>query len=146
PKSPFFPPKLPFPPEQRMVLVACGPFTPSDGVAFEPLSDLLEVVARDRPDVCVLFGPFLDAKHEQVESCQIPGSFSDVFRLCLWTIIEGTRSAGSQLVLVPSLRDVSHDFVYPQPPFPFPDLPKEDRAVPTPKFRFFPPKCEFPGD
>uniref|UniRef100_A0A8C3GZH8 DNA polymerase alpha subunit B n=1 Tax=Corvus moneduloides TaxID=1196302 RepID=A0A8C3GZH8_CORMO len=114
--------------EQRMVLVACGPFTPSDGVAFEPLSDLLEVVARDRPDVCILLGPFLDAKHEQVESCQLLGSFSDVFRLCLRTIIEGTRSAGSQLVLVPSLRDVAHDFVYPQPPFPFPDLPKEDRA------------------
>ncbi|XP_068034735.1 DNA polymerase alpha subunit B [Anomalospiza imberbis] len=114
--------------EQRMVLVACGPFTPSDSVAFEPLSDLLEVVARDRPDVCVLFGPFLDAKHEQVESCQLLSPFSDVFRLCLRTIVEGTRSAGSQLVLVPSLRDVSHDFVYPQPPFPFPDLPKEDRA------------------
>ncbi|NXR54917.1 DPOA2 polymerase, partial [Hippolais icterina] len=112
----------------RMVLLACGPFTPSDGVAFEPLSDLLEVVARDRPDVCVLFGPFLDAKHEQVESCKLLSSFSDVFRLCLRTIIEGTRGAGCQLVLVPSLRDVSHDFVYPQPPFPCQDLPKEDRA------------------
>ncbi|XP_037982442.1 DNA polymerase alpha subunit B, partial [Motacilla alba alba] len=114
--------------EQRMVLVACGPFTPSDSVAFEPLSDLLDVVARDRPDVCVLLGPFLDAKHEQVESCQLLSPFSDVFRLCLRTIIEGTRSAGSQLVLVPSLRDVSHDFVYPQPPFSLPELPKEDRV------------------
>ncbi|XP_056366125.1 DNA polymerase alpha subunit B [Oenanthe melanoleuca] len=114
--------------EQRLVLLACGPFTPSDGVAFEPLSDLLGVVARDRPDVCVLFGPFLDAKHEQVESCQLPGSFSDVFRLCLRTIIEGTRSAGCQLVLVPSVRDVTHEFVYPQPPLPLPELPKEDRA------------------
>ncbi|XP_032939466.1 DNA polymerase alpha subunit B isoform X2 [Catharus ustulatus] len=114
--------------EQRMVLVACGPFTPSDGVAFEPLSDLLELVGRERPDVLLLFGPFLDAKHEQVESCQLPGSFSDVFRLCLRTIVEGTRSAGCQLVLVPSLRDVCHDFVYPQPPFPCQDLPKEDRA------------------
>nr|XP_041567950.1 DNA polymerase alpha subunit B [Taeniopygia guttata] len=113
--------------EQRMVLVACGPFTPSDSITFEPLSDLLEVVARDRPDVCILFGPFLDAKHEQVESCQLLSPFSDVFRLCLGTIIEGTRSAGSQLVLVPSLRDVSHDFVYPQPPFSFPDLPKQDK-------------------
>ncbi|XP_030921251.1 DNA polymerase alpha subunit B [Geospiza fortis] len=74
------------------------------------------------------FGPFLDAKHEQVESCQLLSPFSDVFRLCLRTIIEGTRSSGSQLVLVPSLRDVSHHFVYPQPPFSFPDLPKEDRA------------------
>ncbi|KAM4880108.1 DNA polymerase alpha subunit B [Sylvia borin] len=113
---------------QRMVLVACGPFTPSDSVTFEPLSDLLEVVARDRPDVCILFGPFLDAQHEQVESCQLLGSFCDVFRLCLSTIIEGTRSSGCQLVLVPSLRDVTHEFVYPQPPFSFPELPKEDRS------------------
>ncbi|NXA81463.1 DPOA2 polymerase, partial [Thryothorus ludovicianus] len=127
PQNPHFSPQNPLSPEQRMVLLACGPFTPSDGVAFEPLSDLLEVVARDRPDVCVLFGPFLDAKHEQVESCQLLGSFSDVFQLCLLTIIEGTRSSGCQLVLVPSLRDVSHDFVYPQPPFPL-DVPKEDRA------------------
>uniref|UniRef100_A0A674H3E7 DNA polymerase alpha subunit B n=1 Tax=Taeniopygia guttata TaxID=59729 RepID=A0A674H3E7_TAEGU len=132
--------------EQRMVLVACGPFTPSDSITFEPLSDLLEVVARDRPDVCILFGPFLDAKHEQVESCQLLSPFSDVFRLCLGTIIEGTRSAGSQLVLVPSLRDVSHDFVYPQPPFSFPDLPKQDKEVPAPKFRFSPQKNQFPGD
>ncbi|XP_017602747.1 PREDICTED: DNA polymerase alpha subunit B [Corvus brachyrhynchos] len=119
---------LPFHTPTEPMAEQSGPFTPSDGVAFEPLSDLLEVVARDRPDVCILLGPFLDAKHEQVESCQLLGSFSDVFRLCLRTIIEGTRSAGSQLVLVPSLRDVAHDFVYPQPPFPFPDLPKEDRA------------------
>ncbi|NXC31993.1 DPOA2 polymerase, partial [Campylorhamphus procurvoides] len=112
-----------------LVLVACGPFTPSDGVAFDPLSDLLGVVARDQPDVCVLFGPFLDAKNEQVESCQLLGSFSDVFQLCLRTIIEGTRSSGCHLVLVPSLRDVALDFVYPQPPIPFLDLPKEDREV-----------------
>ncbi|NXF27671.1 DPOA2 polymerase, partial [Rhodinocichla rosea] len=90
PKPPFFPPNL-LSPEQRMVLLACGPFTPSDSVAFEPLSDLLDVVARDKPDVCILFGPFLDAKHEQVESCQLLSPFSDVFRLCLRTIIEGTR-------------------------------------------------------
>ncbi|NXP25789.1 DPOA2 polymerase, partial [Scytalopus superciliaris] len=95
-----------------LVLVACGPFTPSDSVAFDPLSDLLGVVARDQPDVCVLFGPFLDAKNEQVESCQLLGSFSDVFRLCLRTILDSTRSSGTHLVLVPSLRDVSHDPVY----------------------------------
>ncbi|XP_066426318.1 DNA polymerase alpha subunit B [Molothrus aeneus] len=112
----------------RSVLVACGPFTPSDSAAFEPLRDLLDVVARDRPDLCILFGPFLDAKHEQVEGCQLLSPFPDVLRLCLRTIVEGTRSSGSQLVLVPSLRDVSHPPVYPQPPFSLSDLPKEDRA------------------
>ncbi|XP_025905772.1 DNA polymerase alpha subunit B [Nothoprocta perdicaria] len=126
---------LPFPapaepppdPEPRTVLVACGPYTPSDGIGYEPLSDLLDVVARDKPDVCILFGPFLDAQHEEVENCRLLGSFSDIFKLCLKTIIEGTRSAGSRLVLVPSQRDVAHDPVYPQPPFSYAELPKEDK-------------------
>uniref|UniRef100_A0A674GD90 DNA polymerase alpha subunit B n=1 Tax=Taeniopygia guttata TaxID=59729 RepID=A0A674GD90_TAEGU len=113
--------------EQRMVLVACGPFTPSDSITFEPLSDLLEVVARDRPDVCILVRTINLINHEYLITSILLSPFSDVFRLCLGTIIEGTRSAGSQLVLVPSLRDVSHDFVYPQPPFSFPDLPKQDK-------------------
>ncbi|KAM9166912.1 LOW QUALITY PROTEIN: DNA polymerase alpha subunit B [Mergus octosetaceus] len=131
----YEPQPLPFPsllppaagPEQRAVLVACGPYATSDSVAFD-LSDLLDVIARDRPDVCVLFGPFVDAKHEQVENCQLPASFSDVFKLCLKMILEGTRSAAPHLVLVPSSRDVHHDCIYPQPPFPCPELPKEDRA------------------
>ncbi|XP_049691626.1 DNA polymerase alpha subunit B isoform X2 [Accipiter gentilis] len=123
---PFHTPLEPAP-EQRMVLVACGPYTTSDSIAYDPLADLVEVIVRDRPDVCVLFGPFLDAKHEQVENCQLLGSFTEVFKLCLKTIIEGTRSAGSQLVFVPSLRDVHHDYIYPQPPFLYPELPKDDK-------------------
>ncbi|XP_062456792.1 DNA polymerase alpha subunit B [Rhea pennata] len=113
--------------EQRMILVACGPYTTSDSIAYDPLSDLVDVIRRDKPDACILFGPFLDAKHEQVENCRLLGSFADVFKLCLKTIIEGTRSAGSQLVFVPSLRDVHHDCVYPQPPFACAELPKEDK-------------------
>ncbi|KAM6032560.1 DNA polymerase alpha subunit B [Theristicus caerulescens] len=110
-----------------MVLLACGPYTPSDSLAYDPLTDLIQAIARDRPDVCVLFGPFLDAKHEQVENCRLLGSFAEVFKLCLKTIVEGTRSAGSHLVFVPSLRDVHHDYVYPQPPFLCPELPKDDK-------------------
>ncbi|NWI13327.1 DPOA2 polymerase, partial [Crypturellus soui] len=113
--------------EPRLVLVACGPYTTSDSIAYDPLSDLVDVIVRDRPHVCVLFGPFLDAKHEEVENCRLLGSFSDIFKLCLKTIIEGTRSAGSQLVFVPSQRDVHHDYVYPQPPFSYAELPKEDK-------------------
>ncbi|NXE57735.1 DPOA2 polymerase, partial [Casuarius casuarius] len=112
---------------QRLVLAACGPYTTSDSLAYAPLADLVAVVARDKPDVCVLFGPFVDAKHEEVESCRLLGSFADVFKLCVRTIVEGTRSAGCQLVFVPSLRDVHHDYVYPQPPFACAELPKEDR-------------------
>ncbi|XP_036621281.1 DNA polymerase alpha subunit B [Trichosurus vulpecula] len=113
--------------DQRMILVACGPYTTSDSITYDPMIDLLGVIGRDQPDVCILLGPFLDAKHEQVENCQLTTTFEDVFRHCLWTIIEGTRSSGTHLVFVPSLRDAHHQPVYPQPPFSCPELPKEDK-------------------
>ncbi|KAM8816589.1 DNA polymerase alpha subunit B isoform 2-T2 [Rhynchonycteris naso] len=113
--------------EQNMVLVACGPYTTSDSITYDPMLDLITVINRDRPDVCILFGPFLDAKHEQVESCLLTSPFEDVFKQCLRTVIEGTRSSGSHLVFVPSLRDVHHEPVYPQPPFSYSDLPHEDK-------------------
>lgn len=113
--------------EQNMVLVACGPYTTSDSITYDPLLDLIAIINHDRPDVCILFGPFLDAKHEQVENCLLTSPFEDVFKQCLRTIIEGTRSSGSHLVFVPSLRDVHHEPVYPQPPFSYSDLPHEDK-------------------
>lgn len=36
------------------VLVACGPYTTSDTLAFDPLLDLIGVINRDQPDVCLL--------------------------------------------------------------------------------------------
>lgn len=36
------------------ILVACGPYTPSDSLTFDPLLDLIHVIVRDRPDVCIL--------------------------------------------------------------------------------------------
>ncbi|XP_044538211.1 DNA polymerase alpha subunit B [Gracilinanus agilis] len=113
--------------DQRMILVACGPYTTSDSITYDPMMDLIGVISRDQPDVCILLGPFLDAKHEQVENCQLTGSFIDVFKQCLRTLIEGTRSSGTHLVFVPSLRDVHHQPVYPQPPFSYAELPKEDK-------------------
>ncbi|KAM9258895.1 DNA polymerase alpha subunit B [Morus bassanus] len=138
---PFHAPTEPAP-ERRLALVACGPYTPSQSCAYDPLADLVALVARDRPDLCLLFGPFVDARHEHVEKCQLLGSFADVFKLCLKTIIEGTRSAGSHLVFIPSPRDVHHDYVYPQPPFLYPELPKDDR----PRVHFVPDPCTLDVD
>ncbi|XP_064293560.1 DNA polymerase alpha subunit B [Phalacrocorax carbo] len=139
---PFHAPTAEPAPGRRLALVACGPFTTSHSCAYDPLADLIARITSDRPDLCLLFGPFVDAKHEQVENCRLLGSFADVFKLCLKTIIEGTRSAGSHLVFVPSLRDVHHDYVYPQPPFLYPELPKEDR----PRVHFVPDPCTLEVD
>lgn len=79
--------------EPLNVLVACGPYTPSDSLTFDPLLDLISVIIRDRPDVCLMvqnfilwgvsvfffcvcvltlasplqLGPFVDSRHEQIE-------------------------------------------------------------------------------
>lgn len=40
-----------------MVLVACGPYTTSDSITYDPLLDLISTINHDRPDVCILVGP-----------------------------------------------------------------------------------------
>uniref|UniRef100_A0AAY4E226 DNA polymerase alpha subunit B n=1 Tax=Denticeps clupeoides TaxID=299321 RepID=A0AAY4E226_9TELE len=112
--------------EPVMVMTVCGPYTPSDSLAYDPLIDLINVINRDRPDVCILFGPFVDSKHEQIEKCQVTETFESIFNRCVDSLVEGTREIGSKLVFVPSQRDVHHHYVYPQPPFTIPDLSKKD--------------------
>ncbi|CAJ0966934.1 unnamed protein product [Ranitomeya imitator] len=112
---------------QQMIIAACGPFTTLDTITYDALKDLVDVINRDRPDVCILLGPFLDSKHQQVENLQLTVTFEEVFKSCLKMIIEGTRQSGSHLVFVPSVRDVHHDPVYPQPPFSCYDAAKEDK-------------------
>uniref|UniRef100_A0A3Q3GQT0 DNA polymerase alpha subunit B n=1 Tax=Labrus bergylta TaxID=56723 RepID=A0A3Q3GQT0_9LABR len=104
------------------VLVACGPYTPSDSLMFDPLLDLINVIVRDRPDVCLLLGPFVDSKHEQIEKAQVTETFEAIFSRCIESIVDGTKS---RLVLVPSQRDIHHHFIYPQPPFTLPNLSKD---------------------
>ncbi|XP_032383589.1 DNA polymerase alpha subunit B [Etheostoma spectabile] len=111
--------------EPMNVLVACGPYTPSDSLTFDPLLDLINVIVRDRPDVCLLLGPFVDSKHEQIEKAQVTETFEAIFSRCMESIVDGTKSVGCRLVFVPSQRDIHHHFIYPQPPFTLPNLSKD---------------------
>uniref|UniRef100_S4RAM7 DNA polymerase alpha subunit B n=1 Tax=Petromyzon marinus TaxID=7757 RepID=S4RAM7_PETMA len=107
------------------MLVACGPFSTSDSINYEPLCDLITVINRERPQVCLLMGPFVDAKHEHVEKCQLKETFAELFANTIRLLVERTQSSGSRLVIVPSLRDVHHCCIYPQPPFTRPDFLKD---------------------
>lgn len=111
--------------EPLNVLVACGPYTPSDTLTFDPLLDLIGVIVRDRPDVCLLLGPFVDAKHEQIEKAQVTETFEAIFTRCIESIVDGTKGVGCRLVVMPSQRDIHHHFIYPQPPFVLPNLNKD---------------------
>lgn len=108
------------------VLVAAGPYSTSANLKYEPLDDLVEIIARDRPDVVVLMGPFLDTNHPLVNA-STPVPFDSLFET---RVIARIRRAAAKMddaarvphiVIVPSLDDVHHDFVCPQPAF-RPDL------------------------
>jgi DNA polymerase alpha subunit B len=115
------------------VMVAAGPFTVSDNLEFQPLVDLLTVLSTTRPDVIVLVGPFVDANHPRVKSgdmamdyggAVVNVSFGDLFDLKVQKTIEKAlaelakkEGVRPKVVMVPSLDDVQHDYVYPQPPF-----------------------------
>uniref|UniRef100_A0A671WG36 DNA polymerase alpha subunit B n=1 Tax=Sparus aurata TaxID=8175 RepID=A0A671WG36_SPAAU len=118
--------------EPTNVLVACGPYTPSDSLTFDPLLDLISVIVRDRPDVCLLLGPFVDSKHDQIEKAQVTETFEAIFSRCVESIVDGTKSVGCRLVFVPSQRDINHHFIYPQPPFTLPNLNKDQRVTLVP--------------
>uniref|UniRef100_A0A8C2X273 DNA polymerase alpha subunit B n=1 Tax=Cyclopterus lumpus TaxID=8103 RepID=A0A8C2X273_CYCLU len=114
------------------ILVACGPYAPSDSLTFDPLLDLINVIVKDHPDVCLLLGPFVDSKHEQIEKAQVTETFEDIFSRCIKSIVDGTKSVGCHLVFVPSQRDIHHHFIYPQPPFTLPSLSKDQRVTLVP--------------
>lgn len=120
------------------VLVACGPYTPSDSLTFDPLLDLIHVIVRDRPDVCLLLGPFVDSKHEHIEKGKVTETFEAIFSRCLESIVDGTKSVGCRLVFVPSQRDIHHHFIYPQPPFTLPTNINKDQLQ---RVTFVPDPC-----
>uniref|UniRef100_A0A8C2H986 DNA polymerase alpha subunit B n=1 Tax=Cyprinus carpio TaxID=7962 RepID=A0A8C2H986_CYPCA len=117
-----------FPGQPVMVMMACGPYTPSESLTYDPLIDLITIINKDRPDVCILLGPFVDSKHEQIEKNQVTETFETIFKRCVDSIVEGTKGSGCRLVFVPSLRDVHHHYIYPQPPFNLSNLSKDDSA------------------
>lgn len=125
------------------VVVASGPFTTSDNLDYEPLTELLSNIANDKPDVAILIGPFVDATHpilqtgdavlydkdEDDQPCygkEHNGSYEVVFlerfiRDGLGKYFNSVDVFGgvlpTQFIIVPSLLDAHHEYVFPQPPF-----------------------------
>lgn len=71
--------------EPLMVLVACGPYAPSDSLTFDPLLDLINVIVRDRPDVCILVQFlcfFVFSFFKVLPACHMTAHYSPL--LCSW--------------------------------------------------------------
>ncbi|KAI6686661.1 hypothetical protein NL676_032574 [Syzygium grande] len=102
------------------VIIAAGPFTTTDNLFFEPLTELLAYARRKMPQLLVLLGPFVDSEHPEVRRGSIDMTFDDIFHQeilgKLQDYVEYLGDA-ARVVLVPSIRDANHDFVFPQPGF-----------------------------
>ncbi|KAL4238917.1 DNA polymerase alpha subunit B [Mactra antiquata] len=99
------------------VLVAAGPYSTSDSLSYEPLTDLMEQVQKMRPDVCILMGPFVDCKNTEIENGKLTETYDTMFEVKLKEIADLTEKLNVQLILLPSYRDLHHDPIYPTPSY-----------------------------
>ncbi|KAA3453290.1 DNA polymerase alpha subunit B-like isoform X1 [Gossypium australe] len=101
-------------------IIAAGPFTTTDNLLFEPLSELLAYATRNSPQLLILLGPFIDSEHPQIKKGTVDLSFDDIFQSEVLRMVQDYleyMGPNARLVMVPSIRDANHDFVFPQPGF-----------------------------
>ncbi|KAE9454212.1 hypothetical protein C3L33_13899, partial [Rhododendron williamsianum] len=107
-------------PTKKQAILAAGPFTTIDNLFFEPLAELLAYARRKQPQLLLLLGPFIDSEHPEIKKGTVNRTFDEIFRQeileRLQDYVEYMGSA-ARVVLVPSVRDANHDFVFPQPAF-----------------------------
>jgi len=97
------------------IIIASGQFTPSDSLSFDPLTDLVEVIKRDAPQICILIGPFLEASHEKV--AELPVTFEELFVNQMVSLKETLKDVDTQVLIVSSHKEAHHVPVYPTPPY-----------------------------
>ncbi|KAJ1562182.1 DNA polymerase alpha subunit B [Cladochytrium tenue] len=104
------------------VLVAAGPFSFGEDQLYQPLEEFVKVVEKEKPDVVILLGPFVEKCNRLLGAAPNGvqgGSTENIFRNILRPLFEKILRArnGIKLVLVPSTRSRESEWVgYPQPP------------------------------
>lgn len=111
------------------IMALAGPYCLRDGLDYTPLENALTRVAVVRPQVLVLFGPFVDANNGKIAAGEpvLPGeqelsSFERVYvrhvlptlTRCLTPICQG--ASPTKVLIVPSLEEVLCFHPLPQPP------------------------------
>lgn len=61
------------------IIQAVGPYTIPADLSYDPLSDLMSSVKVQKPDLLVLFGPFVDAQHPIIKSGYSGSSYANLF-------------------------------------------------------------------
>ena len=130
------------------IMVASGPYTTDDNLAFEPLQTICDKASSSYTDALILTGPFLDLEHPLLASgdFDLPedatyepdkATLNDVFRILIGAPLKrlAQQVPGINIILIPSVRDaVSKHVSWPQEAVPKKELglPKQARFVTNP--------------
>ncbi|CAI9271590.1 unnamed protein product [Lactuca saligna] len=63
------------------LIIASGPYTTTDNLLFEPLSDLLAYAQRKQPQLHILLEPFIDLEHPKIKKGALNRTYDDLFHL-----------------------------------------------------------------
>ncbi|EFO26626.2 DNA polymerase alpha subunit B family protein [Loa loa] len=95
------------------VWCACGPFSSSKTLSYEQLCDLIELVRKERPNILILIGPFIDRTSPVVKSPQCCYTYDDVMEMLLTKIGEALLGINSSKWK----KDAALRPSFPTPPF-----------------------------
>ncbi|GAX74279.1 hypothetical protein CEUSTIGMA_g1728.t1 [Chlamydomonas eustigma] len=124
------------PPKHLSMVVAAGPFTNSDNVLYEPLTDLLQYCSEHDVDQVLLMGPFVDVEHPRIKDGTLDVLFEQLFqqqvlsKLHEWQQLSENKKR--HVLLMPSTRDAHSHPVFPQPPFMLPSDSNKVRSIQSP--------------
>ncbi|XP_022734880.1 DNA polymerase alpha subunit B-like isoform X2 [Durio zibethinus] len=107
-------------PTEITMVIAAGPFTTTDNLLFEPLTELLAYATKKCPQLLILLGPFIDSEHPQIKKGTVDLSFDEIFQMEVLRRVQDYleyMGPDARVVTIPSVRDANHDFVFPQPAF-----------------------------
>jgi DNA polymerase alpha subunit B len=106
------------------IVTACGPFTTSDTMDYQPFVDLMHVIMEQTPDLVILAGPFVDLRQDLVKEGKTTVEVDDdVHQTVSYEALFANRISGlleeafddeefhTHFVLVPSLEDASAKWV-----------------------------------
>eukprot|EP00871_Galdieria_phlegrea_P000161 jgi/Galph1/1145/GphlegSOOS_G5846.1 len=97
------------------IMIVSGPYTTSTNLKYNPLKEFLARVEKERPDLVILQGPFLDEKHRFVESGMITTGYRSILAMRIGAELKRCfEQSSGKCVIIPHIQDVFHNFTVPQ--------------------------------
>ncbi|KAM9963944.1 hypothetical protein ACTFIW_005585 [Dictyostelium discoideum] len=97
------------------VMIASGPFDLQKSTPdYTPLDDLCNVVSNKKPHILLLMGPFIDESNVHIK--KYSETFNELFNNLMKKLNDNIPST-TKVLIVPSLNDVDHEYIFPQPPY-----------------------------